>query len=142
MKRIFILVAMTVCCLTSCGKKNHEYSFSLEHSDYIDSIKIETKHVLTPEEKDEVRGIILTHMKKDENIVITLKKARILTGAKKVSLKRTYSDNILLLPDENRETEISILDDSPWYNLVMGILLVLVGFAFGKLHSSLMDIMS
>ena len=133
MKRILTLVAMavSVCCLTSCGQKSHEFTFSLEHLYYIDSVKIETKHVLTPEEKDEVKGIILTHMKKDENIDITLEKARILTGAKKVSLKRTYSDNILLLPNENRETEISSADDSFLRNL----LLVLLGFTFSKLLS-------
>lgn len=137
MKKFLTIVAMavSVCCLTSCGQKSHEFTFSLEHLYYIDSVKIETKHVLTPEEKDEVKGIILTHMKKDENICITLEKARILTGAKKVSLKRTYSDNILLLPNENRETEISIADDSFWRNLGLGILLVLLGFTFSQLLS-------
>ena len=83
MKKILTIVAMAICCLTSCGKKNHEYSFSLEHSDYIDSVKIETKDVLTPEERDEVRAVILARMEEGENIDITLKKARILTGAKK-----------------------------------------------------------
>jgi len=123
-------------CITSCDGSHHTFSFSLgDSTEFVDSIYIETKAVLTQEEKSELREFVTTHMKRGEDINIILDKTLVLTDAKKVKFERTYINNASFLPTEAREICLFARKRGPEYDIVIGIILVFLGFCFSSIRS-------
>ena len=127
MKKLLIILAMTL-CITSCDSNHHTFSFSLGAStEFVDSIYIETKQVLTEEERTELKEFVTTHMKRGEDINTILHETLVLADAKMVKFKKVLTGNSSFLPPKDREICYLVSETSDAYIIVLSVFLVILG---------------
>lgn len=137
---LFITALAMVICFTSCGnnKHNHMFTFSVGTStEFADSISIKTKQALTAEEKDELKVFITKHIKKEEHIQTILDKALALADAKTVKFKRSYINDVPLLPKEDRKICYTATAPCPIIYYAFAVLIFCLGICFGGLFEVL-----